>query len=245
MENKFYIIVPVYNAIYSGNNYIENCLSSILSQTYKNYEVVVIDDCSTDGTWETIQKYPFHKLRNENWTGEGSENMLKAVRHLPMKSTDILVIVDGDDWLAGDFVLDHLNEVYQRQHTWITYGQMCFLSNMNLTFCRRVIHTFNYRREGNWCTSHLKTYRRGLFDRIKDQDLRGPDGRYAITGDLAKMYPMLEMAGPKRSKFIERVLYIYNDCHPPGNFGMDRLVRDQNHIRALKPYNLLSIDTVL
>ena len=44
----FNIIVPVFNA----EKYIEKCLTSIIKQSYKNYQVKVIDDCSTDNSYE-------------------------------------------------------------------------------------------------------------------------------------------------------------------------------------------------
>ena len=56
------VIIPVYN----GENYLREAIESVLAQTYKNYEILVIDDGSTDNTWNIIQSYGnkvrgFHK----------------------------------------------------------------------------------------------------------------------------------------------------------------------------------------
>ena len=53
MENKISIITPVFN----GSKYIEATINSVLSQTYKNIEYIVIDGGSTDGTRQIIEKY--------------------------------------------------------------------------------------------------------------------------------------------------------------------------------------------
>ena len=54
MKNvKYSIIIPAYNA----ENYLENCLDSVVSQTYKNFEVIIINDGSTDNTQKIIDKY--------------------------------------------------------------------------------------------------------------------------------------------------------------------------------------------
>ena len=52
------IIVPVYNA----ENYITETLDSAFSQTYKNFDVVCVDDCSTDNTFEIIEECTLEKL---------------------------------------------------------------------------------------------------------------------------------------------------------------------------------------
>lgn len=61
---KVSIIIPVYN----GTNYLREAINSVLSQTYTNCEVIVVDDGSTDGTWAMIQSYGSNVLsfRKEN-----------------------------------------------------------------------------------------------------------------------------------------------------------------------------------
>jgi glycosyltransferase involved in cell wall biosynthesis len=50
---KVSVIIPVFN----GTNYLREAIDSVLSQTYKNYEIIVVDDGSTDETWAVIQSY--------------------------------------------------------------------------------------------------------------------------------------------------------------------------------------------
>lgn len=53
------IILPVYN----GEQLIERCIESILKQTYKNFELIIVNDGSTDKTLEKIQKYEDERIR--------------------------------------------------------------------------------------------------------------------------------------------------------------------------------------
>ena len=46
------VIVPMYNA----ENYVEECLQSLLDQTMTNFEVIVVDDCSTDNSVNVVKK---------------------------------------------------------------------------------------------------------------------------------------------------------------------------------------------
>ena len=50
---KFSIIIPAYNV----EKYIEKCIKSILEQDYTNYEIIVVDDCSTDNTVNILKRY--------------------------------------------------------------------------------------------------------------------------------------------------------------------------------------------
>ena len=52
MKNYISIIIPVYNS----KKFIKETLQSIENQTYKNYEIILVDDCSTDGTFKLLQK---------------------------------------------------------------------------------------------------------------------------------------------------------------------------------------------
>ena len=53
MKRKYSIIVPVYNV----EKYINECLSSLINQTYKNIEIVVINDGSSDNSLSLIEEY--------------------------------------------------------------------------------------------------------------------------------------------------------------------------------------------
>ena len=50
---KFSIIIPVYNV----EKYIDRCLSSIVNQSYKNYEVIIVNDGTKDNSLKIIEKY--------------------------------------------------------------------------------------------------------------------------------------------------------------------------------------------
>lgn len=58
MENKISVIISTYNR----KKYLETAINSVLNQTHKNYEIIIIDDCSKDGTYEYINS----KFKNNN-----------------------------------------------------------------------------------------------------------------------------------------------------------------------------------
>jgi len=209
MDTNFLIIVTVYNC----EKYIGLCLRSILSQEYKNFKLVVVDDCSTDSTSDILRSWGgFKYYRNQLRSGSAVGNIVKAIKMCPGDSEDVIVIVDGDDWLYDDKVLGFLNRIYQKSYIWLTYGQFTSVSGQLENFCRPLLDTRNYRRKGAWYTSHPKTMKRWLWDKIKEKDLKDSKGNFFKRfEDISYMYCALEMAGVKHIMFINRVLYVYND----------------------------------
>jgi glycosyltransferase involved in cell wall biosynthesis len=210
MNNKFKILVTQYNAV----DYIQKCLDSIMEQTYKNYEIVIVDDCSTDGTLDIAQKYPAFIIRNAHRTQIAYLNFQKGIQLHPNDPNEIIVLLSGDDYFSSNDVLEHLNSVYQDENIWLTYGQFTPSSKSYGEYCRPIPNIRTYRKSGLWVTSHLVTFKKWLWDKIKEEDFKC-NGEFPKFGfDRAFMYPMIEMSGSKHIKFITKVLYIYNDQNP-------------------------------
>lgn len=240
-KTHFAVIIPVYNAV----DYIGKCLQSLADQNYSNYTAVLIDDGSTDGTDKVIDQYKNNpKLqthRNESNIGSSLANIITAVKLSNAGPDDVIVTLDGDDWLAGPDVLSYLNSVYSYPNVWVTYGQFQPASKSYSDYCRPIKNFDNYRN-GEWVTSHLRTFRRKIWDRIQDADFRDEDGQYyKMAWDLAIMYPVLEMSGPERVRFIRKTLYIYNDLNPLNDMKKDsgRQVATADRIRRKPSYHRL------
>lgn len=89
---RFSIIIPAYNA----EAYLKRCLDSILSQNYSDYEVIVIDDGSTDGTASILKQYPQVKIISQTNHGMASARN----RGMEMAQGDYILFVDSDDRLC-------------------------------------------------------------------------------------------------------------------------------------------------
>ena len=96
---KLSIIVPVYNV----RAYLPACLDSLVNQTLDNYEVILVDDGSSDGSAEIIkdycERYPelIRSIRVENG-GQGRARNFA----IEMARGDYLGFVDSDDWITAD-----------------------------------------------------------------------------------------------------------------------------------------------
>ena len=100
------IIIPVYN----GEKYIEKCLNSILSQTYKNIEVIIINDGSTDNTKKILEKFYDSRVKKVHIKNGGVSN----ARNLGISSSNgkYLMFIDADDYLENN-AIEKLYETIQ------------------------------------------------------------------------------------------------------------------------------------
>lgn len=220
VKNKFKVVIPVYNA----ENWVQKCIGSLYSQTYKNWDAVIINDNSTDGTLENIVSFikeipnkdkKRFRVFDRNQNKGALENIVYGIQQICEDEEEIIVLIDGDDWLASDDVLEHLNNLYQ-DNTWLTYGCLSHINNpQRLTSNQQVTNTRTYRTSQVFKTSHLRTFKLKIWNRIQDVDLRDSSGKYySMAWDLAIMFPLIEMCGPHRIKCANKLMYIYNDQNP-------------------------------
>ena len=211
----FNIVVPFFNC----ENYIKKCLDSILKQSYKNYQVHIVDDCSSDNSYEiaaTIcsNKENFRIIKNSRRMGALNNiyNSFSTLIEEPTKTIDL--IIDGDDYLYSSDVLNFLKEKYTQSNCLITYGSHLSSKGIQGKKYPNFIRKYNLYRNYFWYASHLRTFRHDLWLSINKKDLLDKNGHYfSVAWDLAIMFPMLEMAG-NRQEFIKDVLYVYNDENP-------------------------------
>lgn len=93
MENKITVIVPAYNL----EKYLPRCLDSILAQTHRNLEVIVVDDGSRDGTYSVMQDYAARDSRVKAIHKENGGVTSARLRGVAEASGSWIGFVDGDD----------------------------------------------------------------------------------------------------------------------------------------------------
>ena len=100
MEDLISMIVPVYNT----EEYLEECLESLVTQTYRNIEIVLINDGSTDNSLSICEmyasKYPFIKVYSQENAGQGSARNFGISKC----SGSYIMFVDSDDWVDREIV---------------------------------------------------------------------------------------------------------------------------------------------
>jgi len=215
IEEKSIVIVT---ASYNNASWLLFNLNSVVNQKYTNFHLIYIDDCSKDDTGDLVEFYAkikkvHHKItiiRNTERKG-ALYNQYHAIHSCPDDA--IIIILDGDDWFLHDGVLSYINNVYQDPAIWLTYGQFVEYPSGGRGFCCPMpdsIIASNGFRDHEHIPSHLRTFYAWLFKQIKLEDLMFEGNFFKMSGDIAAMFPMIEMARNGHFKFISDILLVYN-----------------------------------
>ena len=133
-KTRFTVAISAYNI----ENYVKRAIDSVLNQTFKNYELLVIDDCSTDSTVEVIkqvvgQNAKILQTKKNSGTAAASRNI--AIENA---QGEYLLFLDGDDELYSNETLKEIDEhIKENKYDIIYFGY------------ENVGHTENYYRISN------------------------------------------------------------------------------------------------
>ena len=247
-EKPLVVVIPSYN----NSQWYQWNLDSVFRQQYNNYRVIYLDDCSSDGTGVLVEEYIKQRgFEDKVILIKNTERKLALANiYYAVHSCDdeeIILILDGDDSFAHDKVMQRINQAYQNENVWLTYGNFSYFfkdrgmyKSRSTMIDKKLIESNGYRDDGSAMVSHLRTFYAALFKKIKKEDLLYQGDFYSMCYDVAIMIPMLEMSGGK-FEFIPDVLYLYNrdnvinDDKVNGDLqlSLDREVRSKSKYQPL------------
>lgn len=203
---RFSIIIPAYNA----EAYLKRCLNSILSQNYSDYEVVVIDDGSTDGTSNILVQYPQVKVISQANHGMATARN----RGLEVAQGDYILFVDCDDRLCPNALANlapHLDS-----EDIVGFGTQIYNESNGIYTDNPIQPTaatagwdyFNHHRltpsPVHFVCIWQRAYRRAF---LEENNLRFTDGLKRAEDDL---FSTMAMFHARSIKTIAKYIYTYH-----------------------------------
>lgn len=208
-EIKFSILVPVYNV----EKYLVECVESVLQQTYQNFELILVDDGSTDSSGTICDEYAQKDSRIKVFH-KPNGGLFHTRRYSEQFATgDYVVFLDSDDYIRKDTL-----EVLLKYIT--EYGSDCIIYGFSrVTDGGKVTHTVSDKLMAN-ITDKRWMYVRILSDSSCNAVWRKAVKRELVrTEDLSKYYSismgedliqtMEILQNAKNFSFIPEVLYFY------------------------------------
>lgn len=111
-EIKISIVMPVYNT----EKYVERCIDSVLQQTYRNIELIIVDDCSPGNIKEIAQKYVQKDSRVQIVWHEKNRGLFRARLTGAERATgEYIAFIDSDDYVTNDYYHTLLEKAEEKQ----------------------------------------------------------------------------------------------------------------------------------
>ena len=92
---KITVIIPVYNA----EKYIEQCIESVINQTYTNLEILIIIDGATDNSEEIVKQYSKKDIRIKMISRENKGVLYTRLEGIQKATANYIYFIDADDWI--------------------------------------------------------------------------------------------------------------------------------------------------
>lgn len=141
------IIIPVYNV----ERFLQCCVDSVISQIYKDWELLLVDDGSTDGSGIMCDKYAsidnrirvFH-LKNGGPSSARNKGIIES-------KGIYITFIDSDDWVSPQYLSDLISANFDNENAWVVSGyRTCYYSNEKLlktTCCLLNDQQFSFERK--------------------------------------------------------------------------------------------------
>lgn len=120
-------IVSIITPTFNHENFIAECIESVLRQTYKDWEMIIIDDGSTDGTQDIIRRYKDPRIiviekdhRGIDYLGENYNHALQISRG------ELILILEGDDYIPAHR-LELQKPVFKNEEVVLSHGKYAYV----------------------------------------------------------------------------------------------------------------------
>lgn len=147
-KKKISIVVPVYNA----SNTIERCVQSILSQTYTNIEIILVDDGSKDNSLEICKKLQSRDSRIVVVSGKNAGVSVARNKGIEMANGDYIAFVDSDDYVKPEMYEKLINIAESRKVSLV----FCNYEEVTTSGDSRKVNQLSRINEGNNLSENIK-----------------------------------------------------------------------------------------
>lgn len=233
------MVISIITATYNSAKTARDTFKSVLLQNYTNYEYIVIDGGSKDGTVDIIREYEPLFSGRMRWISEPDKGIYDAMnKGIRMATGEVVGLLNSDDFYTSDDVLAAVAE--KMSHTGIdaVYGDVHYVNASDLTKCVRYYSSKPFHRTWmrlGFMPAHPSFYcRRDVYEKYGTFDLT-----YKVAADFENLLRLI---------FVNRIKTVYipkdfvtmrtGGASSSGLQSHKKIMRD--HLRALKTNGVYS-----
>ena len=177
--------ISIITSVYNNNKTISDAIESVINQSYKNIEYIVIDGGSTDGTVDVVKDYG---SRIDKFISEPDNGIYDAMnKGVRLATGDVIGFINSDDLLNSEDCIECIVKRFVESGADIVYGGKVYVASNNISkqlrYSKAGVFVRNNYKKG-WMTPHLSTYiKKDLY--VKYGDFRSD---FKIAADYELMF---------------------------------------------------------
>jgi len=159
--------VSIITAVFNGVKTLEDCIKSVVAQTYTKTEHIIIDGGSTDGTVEVIER---HRDKIAKVISEPDNGIYDAMnKGIRAATGDIVGILNSDDMYANEFVIERVVKAISEDNVESCYGDLVYVDRDDIAKIKRQWRAGEYKKERfktGWMPPHPTFFvKREIYER--------------------------------------------------------------------------------
>ncbi len=231
--------ISIITATYNSASTIRHTIESVLMQTHKDIEYIIVDGASVDGTLDIIKEYVPIFGDKLKFVSEKDKGLYDAMnKGLNMSTGDVVGFLNSDDFYTTTTILERVNAELQNPDIDAVYGDVHYVNGANLHKCIRYYSSKLFSRgimRMGFMPAHPSFYcRKSSYDKAGSFDLS-----YKVAADFELLLRILYI-NKARTKYMNTD-FVTMRAGGVSNAGFEshkKIMRD--HYRALKTHNIRS-----
>ena len=172
------IIVPLYNY----KKYIKDCIKSIIKQTYTNYELIIVDDCSTDNSYNIVKKMEKKYSRIKVIRLKKNSGYSKAKNEgIVLSKGEFITTLDADDMLTKNSLSLRMKTMLKTGVQFVHADAITVKGDITLKECYKIKRVPDFNKKENLNDIHAQAFliKREVFKKygLYDENLRSRSDR--------------------------------------------------------------------
>ncbi len=225
---KISVLIPTYNC----SQYIDEAIKSVLNQTFQDFEIIVVDDGSTDNTKDVVKKYDRVKYIYQEHKG------IPATRNrlLTEAKGDFIAFLDSDDYYTPDKLEKQLKYLEEHPKAFFVKGKRFNFSTIDKSNMNEA--QIDLVEKGGHIGISAALYRKEFFDKY------GNFNEKCINGEWNELFSRICNMGVDTNNYLEDIVY-YRRIHDKNISVRSALTQKDNYsliaegIRSFRKLNKL------
>ncbi|MBP3255722.1 MAG: glycosyltransferase [Clostridia bacterium] len=194
--------ISIITVTYNSEKTLKDTIESILSQTYKDYEHIIVDGLSKDNTIQIVKNYESKYNGKLKYISEKDTGLYDAMnKGIKMATGDIIGILNSDDIYASENTLKIIADKFKETNCDGTYADLIFMDEETMSKPQRIWKSAKGKIKNGWHPAHPTLYlKREVYDKIGSFDLQ-----FRIVADYDFMLRMMKDENIKL-EYINEVL---------------------------------------